>query len=189
MQGRMHSPSALAATALGTFVSLALLGAATTQAAGSPAAYGHGVASAAAHLPKRTNPAPNPVSGWPGSWGLTRHDLLLIGAGLLIAVLLLVILVLRVRRRRRASVVRVSDRLPPAFPQSAESWRGTGMVEEPTRPLPKFQASTVVLPTQETGWHPVQGDPTRIAYWDGTRWSAYRHWDGRQWVEATSSTA
>jgi len=185
----MHSPSALAATALGIFASLALLGPVTTPAAGAPAADGRGLAAQAAiHLPKRTNPAPNPVSGFPESWGLTRHDLLLIGAGLLITVLLLVILVLRVHRRRRAVVVRVSDRLPPAFPQSAQSWRGTGMVEEPTRPLPRFQASTVVLPTQETGWHPVQGDRTRIAYWDGTRWSAYRQWDGRQWVDAANPT-
>jgi len=186
----MHSPSSLAATALGTFVSLALLGAVTTPAAGSPLAHGpRFAAQTPVRLPKRTNPAPNPMSGFPGSWGLTRHDLLLIGAGLVIAALLLLILVLRVHRRRRATVVRVSDRLRPAFPQSAESWRGTGMAEEPTGPLPKFQASTVMLPPQETGWHPVQGDRTRIAYWDGTRWSAYRQWDGQQWVEATSTTA
>jgi hypothetical protein len=190
MQGRRHSPSALAATALGMFVGVALLGPVTTSAAGAPAPYGHGLATlTAVHLPKHTNPAPNPVSGFPESWGLTRHDALLIGAGLLITLLLLVILVLRVRRRRRAGVVRVSDHLPPAFPQSAESWRGTGMVEEPFGPLPKFQASTVVVvPTQETGWHPVQGDRTRIAYWDGTKWSSYRRWDGQQWVEATSTT-
>jgi hypothetical protein len=33
------------------------------------------------------------------------------------------------------------------------------------------------------GWQPVAGDPTRIAYWDGTRFTAWKRWDGTDWVD------
>jgi hypothetical protein len=32
-------------------------------------------------------------------------------------------------------------------------------------------------------WQPVDGDPTRIAYWDGTRFTAWKRWDGANWVD------
>ncbi len=35
----------------------------------------------------------------------------------------------------------------------------------------------------EPGWQPVGGDPSRIAYWDGTRFTAWRRWDGSAWVD------
>jgi len=40
-------------------------------------------------------------------------------------------------------------------------------------------------PGMAAGWHPVPGDPAKTAYWDGARWTAFRQWDGRQWVEVT----
>jgi hypothetical protein len=35
----------------------------------------------------------------------------------------------------------------------------------------------------EPGWQPIDGDPTRIAYWDGTRFTAWKRWDGANWVD------
>jgi hypothetical protein len=183
----MHIRAALAAVLSGgASLVVALSGAGPAGAARLSLA--HQAVHGATKLPKRTNNAGNPLFGFPESWGLTRHDVLLIGAGLLIALLLLVVLGLRVRRRRRAQYVRVSDIAPRVFPQTAESWRGTGLAEEPTGPLPKFEPSTIVLPAPERGWHPVEGDRARIAYWDGTRWAAFRQWDGQDWVEPTTTT-
>jgi len=178
MHARMHTVNVALAVGLGFGVSA--LGAAVQPASGATIATGPLT---------HTNSAPNPILGFPESWGLTRHDVVLIAAGLLIALLLFAVLFLRVRRRRRAAVSRVEQAPPRVFPQSAESWRGTGMIAEPTGPLPRFAPGMVVLSRPETGWHPVDGDPTRIAYWDGTCWAAVRLWDGQQWVEPTASTA
>jgi hypothetical protein len=37
--------------------------------------------------------------------------------------------------------------------------------------------------TQAPGWQQVDGDPTRIAYWDGSKFTAWKRWDGSAWVE------
>jgi hypothetical protein len=123
--------------------------------------------------------------GFPESWGLSSRGVTDIGAGLLIVLLLVITLVLRVRRRRQVEQVTPAPAQLHAFPRTAEAWRGSGVTEEPTGSLPKFEASSVVLPaTQVTpGWHRVQGDPDRLAYWDGSTWSAYRQWDGLHWVD------
>ncbi|HXY45572.1 MAG TPA: hypothetical protein VEH29_15400 [Acidimicrobiales bacterium] len=34
----------------------------------------------------------------------------------------------------------------------------------------------------EPGWHPVDGDPYRQRYWDGTGWTSHLRWDGTAWV-------
>jgi hypothetical protein len=128
------------------------------------------------------HPAP---AGFPESWGLTHSDVRDIIGGLIVALLLLVVLVLRVRRRRRANTLRAPEASHHAFPMTAESWRGSGLADESTAPLPRFEASSVVVSAVERGWHPVQGDATRLAYWDGARWSAFRQWDGTQWVDPT----
>jgi hypothetical protein len=44
-------------------------------------------------------------------------------------------------------------------------------------------APTPAAPTAESGWQPVEGDHTRIAYWDGTRFTAWMRWDGTNWVD------
>jgi hypothetical protein len=187
MHGRMHTRAAWAALLpVGVGLTTALSGTASAGAARlSLAQTAH---HAATKLPKRTNSAGNPIFGFPESWSLTHHDVLDIVGGLLIALLLFVVLALRVRRRHRNEYVRVGDMAPRVFPVSAESWRGTGMAEESSAPLPRFQPSTVVLPGPERGWHPVEGDRARIAYWDGSRWAAFRQWDGQEWVEPTAAT-
>ncbi len=141
--------------------------------------------AAAASRPKTHMPA-TPVLGFPESWGLSHRDVIDIAAGLVIVVLLAVILILRVRRRR-GQVVRAPETRTQAFPTTAEAWRGSGLAEEPTGRLPKFEASSVVLPPLAVtpGWHPVQGDATRLAYWDGGSWTAFRQWDGHAWVDPT----
>jgi hypothetical protein len=35
----------------------------------------------------------------------------------------------------------------------------------------------------EVGWHPVEGDPNRQQYWDGTEWTSHLRWDGTAWVD------
>jgi hypothetical protein len=125
------------------------------------------------------------ASGYP--WGLTHRDLLDIAGGL-VALLLLLVVVLRVRRRRREAVVNAPEPVHRAFPQTAESWRGSGLSEDSATPLPPFERSSFSIQTVGPGWHPVQGDPLRMAYWDGSDWSAFRQWDGHQWVDPTSIT-
>jgi hypothetical protein len=125
-------------------------------------------------------------AGFPESWGLSHRDLLSIGAGLVVVVLLGIVLVLRVRRRRRAAVVNAPGPSHHAFPRTAESFRGSGIAEDITAPLPRFEGSSLVVPTLGPGWYPVQGDATRLAYWDGAIWSAFRQWDGQKWVDPTS---
>lgn len=33
------------------------------------------------------------------------------------------------------------------------------------------------------GWHPVEGDPLQLRFWDGTRWASSVRWDGTEWRE------
>ena len=190
MHGRMLTRITVAAATAVAVAWAALTQAAaaattTTTVPSSTTTVASTVAKTAARLHHATQPIGNPILGFPESWGLTRKDLLDIGGGILIALLLLVVLLLRVRRRRRSEVAKAPETKHRSFPQTAEAWRGSGLAEEPTGTLPKFEAGSVVLPTVQRapGWHPVQGDRTRLAYWDGSTWAAYLHWDGRQWVD------
>ncbi len=115
---------------------------------------------------------------------ITPHDLHLIEAGLAIVVLLAIVLVLRIRRRRRADRVTRPRADTHTFPSTNEAWRGSGLVEDSTSRLPAFQAGELLRPTIPPGWHPLQGDPSKLRYWDGSRWTAQLEWDGRQWVDA-----
>jgi hypothetical protein len=111
----------------------------------------------------------------------SRHDLTLIAAGVIL--LLIVVLLLRITRRRQTDATSSVDGTQRTFPPSADTWHNADLAKESTAPLPSFHQSEVVLPTAAPGWHPVQGDQTKLAYWDGTQWAAYRHWDGTQWVD------
>jgi hypothetical protein len=93
---------------------------------------------------------------------------------------------LRVTRRRRETAAATIAEPQHTFPQSADTWHDADLARESNAALPSFHPAQVVLPTVAPGWHPVQGDQTRLAYWDGTRWTAYRQWDGQQWVDAAS---
>jgi hypothetical protein len=190
MQGRMRFGGAfvmaLATVALTLVTAAPAVGAGTTTT--TAATTTTTPATTTPRVPVKTSKIGTLTQGFPESWGLTRHDLVLIGAGFLIMALLLVVLVLRVRRRRRGEVVSARQAPTHAFPVTAESWRGSGLTEEPTGKLPAFRASDVVIPPTAVsqGWHPVEGDPSRIAYWDGARWAAFRQWNGTQWLDPTA---
>jgi hypothetical protein len=179
MHGRMHTRCAAVAAGV-TVVASSLLTLVGTTVASAAVGATHGPAGTRL---RPTNPNPNPKQGFPESLGLTGQEARVIGAGLVVALLLLGILVLRVRRRRRAGIAPAAGANRRVFPQRAESFRGSGLALEAAGPLPKFTPSTLELPSRPPGWHPISGDPTRIAYWDGGQWAAYRLWDGRQWVE------
>ena len=114
----------------------------------------------------------------------SRHDITLIGAGVI--VLLIIVFILRVTRRRRETAATTTAEPQHTFPQSADTWHDADLARESNAALPSFHQTQVVLPAAAPGWHPVQGDQTKLAYWDGTRWAAYRQWDGQQWVDAAS---
>ena len=54
-----------------------------------------------------------------------------------------------------------------------------------TAPRSTFAAPSAPVATGglAPGWQPVDGDPTRIAYWDGIRFTAWKGWDGANWVD------
>jgi hypothetical protein len=59
-------------------------------------------------------------------------------------------------------------------------------VQALSTPVGAAARSTFAPPTAPAlspGWQPVDGDPTRIAYWDGTRFTAWKRWDGANWVD------
>jgi hypothetical protein len=141
-----------------------------------------GLAASLSDPAAAATPAPQPAASL--AFTHSRHDLILIGAGVI--VLLFVILVLRVTRRRRETAS-VSHEPRHTFPSSADTWHNADLARESNAPLPSFRRSEVVLPAEAPGWHPVQGDPMRLAYWDGTQWVAYRQWDGQQWVDAAAA--
>jgi hypothetical protein len=114
----------------------------------------------------------------------SRHDMILIAGGVIL--LLIIVFILRVTRRRRETAATTTHEPQHTFPQSADTWHDADLARESNAALPSFHQTQVVLPTVAPGWHPVQGDQTKLAYWDGTRWSAYRQWDGQQWVDAAS---
>lgn len=47
----------------------------------------------------------------------------------------------------------------------------------------RYAPPVVPDPAPVPGWQPVNGDPTRIAYWDGTQFTAWKRWDGAGWVD------
>jgi hypothetical protein len=152
----------LAATMLGAVVGCVLAVSGPAAAAPVAAAPPHGVAESLA-------------------FAHSRHDLTLIAAGVIL--LLILVLLLRILRRKTEATSSI-DGTQRTFPPSADTWHNADLAKESNAPLPSFRQSEVVLPAAAPGWHPVQGDPTKLAYWDGTQWAAYRHWDGTQWVDA-----
>jgi len=111
----------------------------------------------------------------------SRHDQILIAAGVIL--LLIIVLLLRILRRRRTSADASGAEAHQTFPPSADTWHNADLAREINAPLPSFHQSQVVLPSAAPGWHPVNGDQTKLAYWDGAQWAAYRQWDGTAWVD------
>ena len=133
-----------------------------------------------------TTPATPPAASITKALNLTPHDVRLVEAGLAIVVLLVVVLALRIRRRRRSGAAAAPKTGVRAFPTTDEAWRGSGLVEEPTGQLPTFHAAEVVVPTLTQGSHPIEGDGSKLRYWDGSHWTAQLQWDGQQWAAPTT---
>jgi hypothetical protein len=162
---------------------------ATVSAIGVPPAQ---VASDA-----RTIAGAIPTGGFSVASGSSSDLFLLIGAGA--AVVLGAVLFVLWRRRRAAGIAGAGPYQP--FLPTASSWSpapaysapgeaspaaatNTRQPTETTAPLPSFRPAPAAAPAVAPGWHPLPGDPTKTAYWDGTQWAAFRQWDGHQWVDA-----
>jgi hypothetical protein len=98
--------------------------------------------------------------------------------------IVLVLIVLAVAAIIAAVVFLRRRRAPPA---AAQAGPVTRQPTEAMPPLPPFRRGQVTPPSVAPGWHALPDDPTRTAYWDGTRWAAYRQWDGHQWVDAAAA--
>jgi hypothetical protein len=50
---------------------------------------------------------------------------------------------------------------------------------------PGYALGAAVLdePALAAGWHPVGGDPCYVRYFDGTRWTEEKRWDGASWYD------
>jgi hypothetical protein len=134
-----------------------------------------------------------------GSSSSSTSDRPLIGVGAA-AVLAALAVVVVLRRRRRATgytqPLPSTAAAPSPAPAYVHAGAGAtasdpmaGVTRQPTEampPLPTFRQSPTAASTAVPGWHPVPGDPTKTAYWDGTQWAAFRQWDGHQWVDAAA---
>jgi hypothetical protein len=146
-----------------------------------------------------------PPGGFAVGSASSKSTLVLIGAGIAIVAVAAVIVV---RRRRQTGLTNPLADAPQPFPSTANSWNATpayspvdsaspapaAVARQPTEvmaPLPAFRPVAPVAPAAAAaaaapGWHPLPGDPTKTAYWDGTQWAAFRQWDGQQWVDAAA---
>jgi len=100
-----------------------------------------------------------------------------------------------VRRRRPVPAFAVSNQTFQRLPEATYAPLTTVPVTRSSTPPPSFQVGAsppplntgeVAAPTITPGWHRVEGDPMKAAYWDGEKWTAYRQWNGQQWVSLTS---
>jgi hypothetical protein len=123
----------------------------------------------------------------------TSSNSTLVGAVVLAVVvaLVVVVVVLLVQRSRRAkssspTAPWTGGGLSPAGGTGA--WQGDAPAVVSPAPV-----AAVVMPEQAAaasgqqappGWHPISGDPHHVGYWDGSRWTAQRRWDGQAWVDA-----
>jgi len=93
---------------------------------------------------------------------------------------------------RLAVISRSRNQMPPPV-QALSTPAGAAArstFAPPTAPSPSVASSPFAAPSAPVtrgglapGWQPVDGDPTRIAYWDGTRFTAWKRWDGANWVD------
>ncbi len=77
---------------------------------------------------------------------------------------------------------------PTAQPVSQVSAQPVSQVpaEQTARPGPATGQALAAL-GGAPGWHPVDGDPHRLHFWDGTRWTSPVRWDGAAWREDGST--
>jgi hypothetical protein len=65
---------------------------------------------------------------------------------------------------------------------STGAWGTPAPYPAPGQPPPASQPAPAPAAMQP-GWQPVAGDPYRQAYWDGSRWTAQKRWDGTNWID------
>src|SRR5579863_5257924 len=78
-----------------------------------------------------------------------------------VVLLLLVVLSQRVHRRRRRTELAVEEQRS-AFWAGGDAWRNEEMQRYAAEPLPQFRPTQVVAPSASAGWHPIEGDATRV---------------------------
>jgi hypothetical protein len=72
-------------------------------------------------------------------------------------------------------------------PDPADQARPAGQAQygSPGAEAAPVGAGVAVMPELPAapGWHPVGGDPHFVRYWDGSAWTAEKHWDGQNWID------
>jgi hypothetical protein len=116
-----------------------------------------------------------PAGGVPATPGGSSNRSLYVAG---FAVVVIGAAALLVLHRRRAGQGGAAVPVYQSAGSSGSSWNPA--------PAPAVTPSDTA-PAVAPGWHPLPGDPTKTAYWDGTQWAAYRQWDGQQWVDAAAA--
>jgi hypothetical protein len=126
-------------------------------------------------------PAPGQSSG--NSDSSNAGLFVIVGIVLAVGAAMLILVISRARRQMPTPVQALSTPVgtaspstfaPPAAPPAASSPFGAPLTA-PSAPA----AAGGLAP----GWQPLDGDPTRIAYWDGIRFTSWKRWDGASWVD------
>ncbi len=148
---------------------------------------------------------PAPIVGDSSSSSSSNRTGEIVGVLILIAVVgaIVFLLIARSRAKMPAPVQALSGP-PGATPYSPFSPSASAPVPVPApgaappgspyaRPEPQPQPSPSPFATNAPapaaaaaaapGWQPIDGDPTRIAYWDGTAYTAWKRWDGSNWID------
>lgn len=114
-------------------------------------------------------PAPGQSSGSSGSDSSNTELFVIVGIVLAVGAAMLIVVISRSRRQMPTPVQALST---PVGTASHSTFA------PPTAPTPPAATGGLA-----PGWQPVDGDPTRIAYWDGNRFTAWKRWDGANWVD------
>jgi len=119
--------------------------------------------------------ASSPINNSSGSGSSVWVVLVIVGVAVVLG-LIVFLLVARSRARMPAPVQALGGPLSSGVPTAY----GT-----PSYSAPSYSAFAppAAPPAAEPGWQPVNGDPTRIAYWNGSQFTAWKRWDGSSWVD------
>jgi hypothetical protein len=137
--------------------------------------------------------APTQSSGSSGSDSSNTALFVIIGIVAAVGAALLIVVISRSRRQTPTPVQALSAPVgvvphstfaPPAAPSPSAPDSPFAAPSPFATPSTPVAPSTSVAPAaQAPGWQAADGDPTRIAYWDGSRFTAWKRWDGANWVD------
>lgn len=139
---------------------------------------------------------PAPV-GDSGSSSRSSRIGFIVGVGVLIVVVgaIVFLLIARSKSRMPAPVQALGGRAGAApyspfaapaaspFPTPGAAPPGSPYATSAPAPSPFAAPVAPTPPAAAPGWQPIDGDPTRIAYWDGTTFTAWKRWDGSAWID------